>query len=66
MKMIILFSDNPQANPEIRNTHMPDHLTFLEKNSAQSLPPGRLWRRMAPSAAGSGWSRWQIGAPPLR
>jgi len=42
MKMIILFTDNPAANPDIRARHMPDHLAFLEANGDAILAAGPL------------------------
>ncbi len=42
MKFIILFEDAPDANPELRKTHMATHLEFLEKNSAQIEAAGPL------------------------
>ncbi|MEQ9489988.1 MAG: YciI family protein [Alphaproteobacteria bacterium] len=30
MQYVVLFEDNPDADPEIRNAHMQDHLGFLE------------------------------------
>jgi len=33
MKFIILFEDAPEADPDIRKTHMSGHLAFLEKHS---------------------------------
>ena len=34
MMFIILFEDEPQADPAIRRTHMARHLNFLEQNAA--------------------------------
>lgn len=61
MTYIILFQDNPDAGPDIRKTHMSDHLAFLEQNAAiiQSAGPltdtdgqgqGGIWVLNAPDA----------------
>lgn len=33
MKLVILFEDNADADPNIRTNHMPAHLSFLESHS---------------------------------
>ena len=33
MKFVILYEDAPDADPDIRKTHMSRHLTFLERHS---------------------------------
>jgi len=43
MKFIILFEDNPDADPDIRKTHMPDHLAFLERNAGAVPAAGPLF-----------------------
>jgi len=51
---VVLFEDNPAADPDLRKRHMPDHLAFLEKNAdlvtaagplsdELGLPAGGLW-----------------------
>ena len=42
MKMIILFTDAPNANPELRARHMSDHLAFLDANRRKILAAGPL------------------------
>jgi hypothetical protein len=54
MKFVILFEDNPSADPDIRRRHMAAHLDFLEANagrikaagplaSGDGAPAGGLW-----------------------
>jgi len=33
MKYVILFDDDPEAPPDLRQTHMQAHLAFLERNA---------------------------------
>lgn len=42
MKFIVLFEDAQDADPDIRKTHMPEHLDFLEKNSDKIQAAGPL------------------------
>ncbi|MEO0329730.1 MAG: YciI family protein [Pseudomonadota bacterium] len=42
MKFVILFEDNQNADPNIRKTYMPDHLTFLERHADEILSAGPL------------------------
>lgn len=42
MKFVILFEDAPDADPEIRTTHMRAHLAFLERNSDRVEAAGPL------------------------
>ncbi|MES0863841.1 YciI family protein [Ruegeria sp. SCPT10] len=42
MKFIILFEDAPNADPNIRKTHMSKHLDFLERNSGKIEAAGPL------------------------
>ncbi len=42
MKFIILFEDAPDADPDIRKTHMKKHLNFLEQNSNMIEAAGPL------------------------
>jgi len=43
MKFIILFEDDPNADPDIRSRHMPDHLAFLEAHAASVMAAGPLF-----------------------
>jgi uncharacterized protein len=52
MKFIILFEDNPSADPGIRRTHMPAHLAFLEANSRRISAAGPLSKPSGASAGG--------------
>lgn len=49
MTHIILFQDNPAADPQIRKTHMASHLAFLEQNADAIAAAGPLF-----DAAGAG------------
>lgn len=42
MKYIILFTDNPDADPNIRTSLMPDHLAFLEAHAKHVSAAGPL------------------------
>ncbi len=42
MKFIILFEDAAEADPDIRKTHMANHLEFLERNSDKIEAAGPL------------------------
>ncbi|WP_120631580.1 YciI family protein [Ruegeria sp. EL01] len=42
MKFIILFEDAPDADPDIRKTHMAKHLDFLERNADKIEAAGPL------------------------
>lgn len=42
MKFIILFEDAPDADPDIRKTHMVKHLEFLERNADKIEAAGPL------------------------
>ncbi len=42
MKFIILFEDNPEADPDIRKTHMSRHLEFLEAHADKIEAAGPL------------------------
>lgn len=42
MKFIILFDDDANADPGIRETHMADHLSFLETHSDNVVSAGPL------------------------
>ena len=42
MKFIIVFTDAPDAAPDIRKTHMPAHLAFLEAHSGEIEAAGPL------------------------
>lgn len=51
MTFIILFEDNPAADPDIRKTHMAAHLAFLDTHAASILAAGPLF---SPGGAGPG------------
>jgi hypothetical protein len=53
MHFIILFEDNPSADPDIRRTLMPDHLAFLEVHADAIRAAGPLFERDGP--AGGLW-----------
>ena len=42
MTFIILYEDAPDADPDIRKTHMSEHLAFLERNAADIDAAGPL------------------------
>lgn len=42
MKFIIVFEDAPDADPDIRKTHMTKHLDFLERNAEKIEAAGPL------------------------
>lgn len=42
MTFIILFQDNPDADPQIRKTHMPAHLAFLAASKGAVRAAGPL------------------------
>jgi uncharacterized protein YciI len=42
MKFIIIFEDDPNANPDIRKVLMAEHLSFLEAHSEKVLFAGPL------------------------
>lgn len=52
MKFIILFEDNPVADPDIRKKHMPDHLAFLERNAGAIPAAGPLFDASARGEGG--------------
>lgn len=54
MLYIVLFEDNPDADPEIRTTHMPAHLKFLEENAGLVTSAGPL-KTPDGNAAGGLW-----------
>lgn len=62
MKFIILFEDNPDADPDIRARHMPDHLAFLERHRDSIEAAGPL---MDPDGSGRG-GIWVLDAPDAR
>jgi len=43
MKFALLFEDNPDASPDIRQTHMTDHFAFLANNADQIQAAGPLF-----------------------
>lgn len=42
MKFVVLFEDNPAAGSDIRQTHMPAHLAFLERHGGKVQAAGPL------------------------
>jgi len=42
MKFVVLFEDNPDADPGIRGKHMAAHLAFLEANASSISAAGPL------------------------
>lgn len=42
MKFVILFEDAPDADPDIRKTHMAEHLDFLVRNADKIEAAGPL------------------------
>ena len=60
MKFVVIFEDDPNADPDIRKTHMAEHLRFLASHPVDAAGPlqdpsgqGRdgLWIVDAPDAA---------------
>ncbi|WP_193185417.1 YciI family protein [Nisaea sediminum] len=58
MKFAVLFEDDPAADPDIRKTHMPAHLAFLDANKARIDAAGPL-----PSYGESAGGLWIVEAP---
>lgn len=42
MLFAVLFEDSPALGSDVRRQHMPDHLSFLEKNARQIKAAGPL------------------------
>jgi len=42
MEYIVLFEDNTAASIDVRRTHMPEHLAFLERNGSRIRAAGPL------------------------
>ena len=42
MTYIVLFEDDPDADPDTRKRHMPAHLAFLENNASEVRAAGPL------------------------
>src|SRR5215831_12665094 len=40
MKFVVLFTDDPAADPDIRRRYMPEHLRFLERNALKVRAAG--------------------------
>jgi len=59
MTYIVLFEDNPTADPKIRRPYMKAHLSFLRDHAGQVLAAGPLHDDLGVSAGG----RWivQVG-----
>ncbi len=54
MKFVVLFEDNPGTGVEVRSKHMPQHLAFLERHSANVETAGPL-KNQDGSGAGGIW-----------
>ena len=54
MKYVVLFEDNPDADPDVRARHMAGHLAFLERNAAVVEAAGPL-KQGDGAAAGGLW-----------
>ncbi len=52
MRFIILFEDNPDADPNIREAHMAGHLSFLEDNAHKIRAAGPLSKSSGEAAGG--------------
>lgn len=55
----VLFTDRPDADPNIRQEHMADHLSFLGANAIAIQAAGPLRDAEGISAGGM----WLVGAP---
>lgn len=62
MKFVILFEDDAAASPDIRATHMPEHLAFLEANADSIEAAGPV---LDPSGKGRG-GIWVLEAESVR
>lgn len=58
MRYLILFEDNPAADPAIRSRLMPDHLAFLSAQGGAVIEAGPLF---SPEGAGRGGA-WVVDA----
>ncbi len=56
---VILFEDDPKADPNIRSTHMPAHLAFLERHSGEIQAAGPLSDTTGAGAGGI----WIVDVP---
>lgn len=54
MQYVVLFEDNPDADPGIRAAHMAAHLAFLETNADRISAAGPL-ATLSGAAAGGLW-----------
>lgn len=52
MTYVILFEDAPDADPDIRRTHMARHLEFLERNADRIAAAGPLADPQGPGRDG--------------
>ncbi|MEP4481942.1 MAG: YciI family protein [Alphaproteobacteria bacterium] len=59
MPFVILFQDNPDADPAIRTSHMDAHLAFLEAHSDTVVSAGPLAH---PDGTGAG-GIWIVDTP---
>ena len=58
MKYIVLFEDDPAADPDVRSRHMSAHLAFLEENTETVIAAGPL---MSSNGEGAG-GLWLVDA----
>jgi len=54
MKFVVLFEDNPGMGNDVRAKHMPEHLDFLQRRSANVNAAGPL-KNQDGSGAGGLW-----------
>lgn len=52
VKFVVLFEDNPGTDVDVRTKHMPHHLAFLERHSANVEAAGPLKDRDGTGAGG--------------
>lgn len=52
MKFVVLFEDNPGVGIEVRAKHMPEHLAFLQRRSANVKAAGPLQDQEGSGAGG--------------
>lgn len=62
MKYLVLLTDRPDANPDIRRQHMPDHMGFLEANSKFISAAGPLKDVVGVPSGGA----WLVDAPTVQ
>ena len=54
MLFVVLFEDNPNLAADVRQTHMPQHLSFLETNASAIRSAGPM-RTISNEPAGGLW-----------